>query len=142
MGLKKSVNIKIRRHDKKIRKHYISFSSQKKLRTEVWNNYAKTQAFEWKPFPQESRADLFFSTPMRNAASANAAKRVPEPASLPVTAYSLTKAWKSFSSRTVQEHSFRARFVNQMKAFHHTFGASRDVRSNWWAILYRLVADV
>lgn len=37
--------------------------------------------------------NLFFSSPIRNPASANAAKRLPAPASFPVTAYSLTKAW-------------------------------------------------
>lgn len=37
-------------------------------------------------------ANLFFSTPIRNAASASAAKKLPVPASFPVTAYSLMKA--------------------------------------------------
>lgn len=41
---------------------------------------------------QNELTDLFFSNPIRNAASANAARRLPWPASFPVTAYSLTKA--------------------------------------------------
>lgn len=42
---------------------------------------------------KEERSNLFFSSPIRNPASASAAKKLPVPASFPVTAYSLTKAW-------------------------------------------------
>jgi hypothetical protein len=38
------------------------------------------------------KKDLFFSRPMRKAASPKEAKRLPVPALLSVTAYSLTKA--------------------------------------------------
>ncbi len=41
---------------------------------------------------KKNTANLFFSTPIRNAPSASAARRLPLPASFPVTAYSLTKA--------------------------------------------------
>jgi len=43
---------------------------------------------------REFKTNLFLSNPMRNAASAKAAISVPRPASLPVTAYSLTIAYE------------------------------------------------
>lgn len=42
---------------------------------------------------------LFLSNPIRNPASPSAARKLPLPASFPVTAYSLTKAWKRAISR-------------------------------------------
>jgi hypothetical protein len=42
------------------------------------------------------RAHLFFSSPVRKAASASEARRLPLPASLLQTAYSLTKAYPIF----------------------------------------------
>ena len=50
---------------------------------------------------RNEREYLFFSNPIRNAASANAARRLPVPASFPVTAYSLTNACEQES----QNHS-------------------------------------
>lgn len=48
-------------------------------------------------------SDLFFSNPIRNPASANAARKLPVPASFPVTAYSLTKAWSVLSANTINK---------------------------------------
>lgn len=52
-----------------------------------------------------NKKDLFFSRPIRNAASASAAKRLPVPASFPVTAYSLTKAWNVLKKEKIRKQT-------------------------------------
>jgi len=62
---------------------------------------------EIKAWEEKFKGNLFFSRPMRNAASAREARRLPVPASFPVTAYSLTKACKQSSrvSKTLKASS-------------------------------------
>lgn len=79
--------------------------------------------------------------PIRNAASASPAKRLPLPASVPVTAYSLTKAWSTLMETLFKIYNQKYIYKSS-EAHHHTFGPLRDVWSNLWALEYKSFADV
>jgi hypothetical protein len=97
---------------------------------------------------------LLSSMPMRNAASANDAYRLPVPESGPVTAYSLTNACKGTadvdSSKmlknevvlTQPQSAHSGRSIHLENSSGHTFGPLLEVASNWCRIAKRFLALV